>query len=204
VKKYIVLAPQSVRSTDIQVGDTFSSNQGLGYNEKVTGKVSKIDGDDIYMEGQRMPFSKESLIHVEGWSKEVGKLCLCSFDYKVGDILKSKHAWNEVVTEILDKGYVKTDLSNREHTNNLFKVIGEISPDALSYVKPGDEYDETEVEEWWWNPEIGVPVMKKLEEAWDKKIEMEGKLRPVYKIKGTLRTFSLIFLLLLFFNLSLF
>jgi hypothetical protein len=61
-------------SRDIQVGDTFKSNQGLKYEEFFEGKVSKIDGDDIYTEVERVPFSYSTLIVIEGWYKIIGEI----------------------------------------------------------------------------------------------------------------------------------
>lgn len=67
-----------------------------------------------------------------------GVLFLCSKDIKVGDI----------VDELLNTGeYEKFEIHTPNDVNleRQFKVIGEISPDALSFVKEGDEFEHDEL-----------------------------------------------------------
>lgn len=45
------------------------------------------------------------------------------------------------------------------------KVLGEISPDALSYVKEGDEFDEDQVKECFHDERIGIVIEKNFYDA---------------------------------------
>lgn len=62
------------------------------------------------------------------------KLFLCSRDIQVGDEL------THIRTGLKTKKQLGKSLSGE-----WIKVIGEISPDALAYVKEGDEFDENEI-----------------------------------------------------------
>lgn len=80
------------------------------------------------------------------------KLFLCSRDIQVGDsvfeILSDKTLGDEFIwTEDINKynyQYIEDDI--------VFKVIGEISPEAI-WVKELMEFDEDEIEEWYWHIE---------------------------------------------------
>jgi hypothetical protein len=77
------------------------------------------------------------------------KLFLCSRDIQVGDIVLCNYiGGKEKEWKVVDKAdksttniFIKTALKL-----GAYKVIGEISPDALSYVKEGQSYDESELE----------------------------------------------------------
>lgn len=68
------------------------------------------------------------------------KLFLCSRDIQVGDEYynsmgyKVDHTWDEEAIQ-----------DSKDFPDDIFKVIGEISPDAI-WVKEGDEFDEDELE----------------------------------------------------------
>lgn len=67
------------------------------------------------------------------------KLFLCSRDIQVGDIVKTRYY------EGLKDFHCGNEGARQAAINNgSFKIIGEISPDALRYVKEGDEFDEGE------------------------------------------------------------
>lgn len=115
--------------------------------------------------------SKDPYMYDDNW--EVVKLFVCSRNIKVGDkvkapvILNGQNAWStsaylnykgnfqQVVG--IDKEFIVT---GNTHINgggfttedsvvickyNSYKIIGEVSPDALSYVKEGQEFSEDEV-----------------------------------------------------------
>jgi hypothetical protein len=81
----------------------------------------------------------------EGMNKpayQLYMLFLCSRDIQVGDkTINSNTGKEEEYTEYL-KTYFKTATSNPH-----FKVIGEISPEAV-WVKEGDEFDEYQMGYW--------------------------------------------------------
>lgn len=149
------------------------------------GSIVKTMGEHMqpYKEGE-MPSNKAAY--------QLYKLFLCSRDIQVGDKIRATYPSTEgfdveclrsdedkshphwVVKGQDEKEYFYEDFAS-------FKVVGEISPNA-GWVKEGDEFDE--YEEWWWNPEVRRPVMKRLKEEWDKKIGIEGKLIVVCKVKG--------------------
>jgi len=78
------------------------------------------------------------LTYVEGEPRKV-KLFLCSRDIQVGDKVLDEEFCDWIVEE--------NDLKN---LSLLTKVIGEISKDAI-WVKEGDEFNEDEIEEWYWH-----------------------------------------------------
>lgn len=70
--------------------------------------------------------------------KEIeGKLVLTSSDIKIGD--KVYYNGKEHIVTI-------NSLESARASRNTFKVIGEVSPDALGYVKEGDEFDEDQIQ----------------------------------------------------------
>jgi hypothetical protein len=91
------------------------------------------------------------------------KLFLCSRDIKEGDtIFNINGGKSHIVKFISDNTYDVNyryidpgDLMGERYVCDCipkdvcYKVIGEISPDALSYVKEGDEFDEEEVRIIW-------------------------------------------------------
>lgn len=86
-------------------------------------------------------FAKYLTIEVKwkGSSQKYSKeLHLCSRDVKVGDELINQDGSKEIVMTEGDKSLL--------FDGNNFKVIGLISPMALSYVKEGDEFAEDEVQ----------------------------------------------------------
>jgi hypothetical protein len=78
---------------------------------------------------------------VEGEIKKV-KLFLCSRNIEVGD----KYYYNGTETDICDSEIRLEQIKEQEekHGQKRFKVIGEISPEAI-WVKEGDEFNEVDV-----------------------------------------------------------
>lgn len=89
------------------------------------------------------------------------KLFLCSKDIQVDDVVKSKHGFTEIIEQVMNGEYVETNLSKKEHINNVYKIIGEISPDAI-WVTEGMEFDEGELSKVLYytdrEPENHVPI----------------------------------------------
>ena len=88
--------------------------------------------------------------------KQKVQLFLCSRDIKVGD--KVSNGRNEFVVERIGGDIIMWDKTFRDEgflgpgylykqckASECFKVIGEISPNALSFVKEGDEFDERDI-----------------------------------------------------------
>ena len=85
------------------------------------------------------------------------KLMLCSRDIQVGDKVTSDslagkekkitsiHPWSHKpgFTVVLDN-----DPNGGASSHYYYKVIGEVSPIALEFVKEGDEFDEEDIELW--------------------------------------------------------
>jgi hypothetical protein len=65
------------------------------------------------------------------------KLFLCSRDIQIGDKAYSPHS---DFTTVIEDAYQLND-----RPSEWFKVMGEISPEALTFVKEGDEFDENEI-----------------------------------------------------------
>jgi hypothetical protein len=141
------------------------------------------------------------------------KLFLCSRDIQVGDKVKfqlvpNKTPWKELeVEEVygffgIDKTAILKDGDFKIHTtpdNFCFKVIGEISPEA-TWVKEGDEFDDTECEGYYgtggniieegklrgkrisvifnWRLDTDNEILERL------KIKENPEFRIIYKIKG--------------------
>lgn len=82
----------------------------------------------------------------------VVKMYLCSKNFTVGDTVYSKLKTTlfGIVGEIGKGGFwLSTETVEKipKHGfGNWGKIIGEISPDALRYVKAGDEFDEDEIQ----------------------------------------------------------
>lgn len=136
-------------------------------------------------------------------SKKV-KLFLCSRDIQIGDkVLCPMPYQNNKLEEFIitekPKNYhldmlVGRFADGREMkepaylNQSTFKIIGEISPDALSYIKEGDEIDENHVEAWYYDDlhksfllKVGrLSVLQVDEEKWR---ELRG-VRTIFKIKG--------------------
>lgn len=84
-------------------------------------------------------YANPSIDYFEGYQKV--KLFLCSRDIKVGDMVS--HVIG-AITYILKVGSYSDMIALQGL--NAFKVIGEISTDALAYVKEGDEFDDENCE----------------------------------------------------------
>lgn len=114
------------------------------------------------------------------WKKV--QLFLCSRDIQVGD---SYH---------FDVGYAsgekvadQEDVTQLHLENNPFKVIGPISPKA-TWVKEGDEFEEDQVQEWFWHKNQKA-FMFRADEEWVPKFleiskDKDWYERGHYMIKG--------------------
>jgi hypothetical protein len=85
-----------------------------------------------------------------GW-KPV-KLFLCSTDIQVGDeVIHNKITSTPVTVGDIVKGFVWFQETPGKYTlKDCYKVIGEVSPDAV-WVTEGMEFTEEQVEEWYWH-----------------------------------------------------
>jgi hypothetical protein len=101
------------------------------------------------------------------------KLFLCSRDIQVGDKVWYENMEQTVLT--IDNGLVHLSTGIKAKLGKPYKIIGEISPDALSYVKEGDEFDEEQV-----NIILGYPVVTGQEKYYDTEYECYMQ-RDVYK-----------------------
>lgn len=96
------------------------------------------------------------------------KLMLISKDIQIGDVIRSSGEGDgntnsaygsyditkehKVLHESKSgRGWITDTVMLTKLTS--FKVIGEISPDALSYVKEGQEFDEEQISEKWYGRE---------------------------------------------------
>jgi hypothetical protein len=88
------------------------------------------------------------------------KLFLCSYDIQIGDEMIidipsiPSHGEKRICKHVLPPATIIGETEPTYHLNDTgahlkhgecFKVIGEISPDALSYVQEGDEFDYEEL-----------------------------------------------------------
>lgn len=86
------------------------------------------------------------------------KLFLCSRDIQSGDKAYQEFGDKTISEEydfpkVFDNwtwAYKNSVPNHTVHIDNLFKVIGEISKDAI-WVKEGDELNEEQIEEWYWH-----------------------------------------------------
>lgn len=92
----------------------------------------KFQPNNILNHPQEYAKTKVELLNYKGY--KVVKPFLCSRDIQVGDKYLTPPDFKERICE--DNSY---DFSN------CFKVIGEISPDAI-WVKEGDEFEENQIE----------------------------------------------------------
>src|SRR4051812_38335154 len=114
---------------DVKVGDTFTSTKPNGDRYK----ASSIKDGYVYTSPLSFRFRIQDCT--------LNKLFLCSRDIQVGD--EVHHGAIEGATQIVDD--VEKFSKPHEITGQFFKIIGEISPDAI-WVKDGDEFEENDVE----------------------------------------------------------
>jgi hypothetical protein len=124
---------------------------------KITnGEIVMFKIDDKWTE----PCSFDSFIGSDIQEVKQGKLFLCSRDIKVGDKFKGKTLEEFICSNITEGDgnnyFPKETLiwTKDESDGNIeywrpksecFKVIGQISPNALSFVKEGDEFEEYQI-----------------------------------------------------------
>jgi hypothetical protein len=98
---------------------------------------------------------------VKRWEKHINEqedfekvqLWLCSWDIQIGDRMydSSRNQYGKYNGQIelwhtyLVEGKTGKEAIQSISTKDLFKVIGEISPAALEFVKEGDEFDDEQV-----------------------------------------------------------
>lgn len=131
-------------------------------NAYFIGKTLHLSAGNLNKPPLRLMLKKHPEVKTYGeWLNKVAKkakLFLCSADIQVGDKKvcliyphRTSHPFSlrehEWVAEVKFEHQLKflTGLRDNGAGNELFKVIGEISPDALNYVKEGDEFDEDQV-----------------------------------------------------------
>lgn len=85
--------------------------------------------------------TKEAVIFAVESMQIPVKLCLCSTDIQVGDNVQNNQGAIIPWTNEMEKLFIQGSLLK----DGLFKVIGEISPDTLGYVKEGMELNEEDV-----------------------------------------------------------
>lgn len=131
-----------------------------------------------YIEGDKFMNDISEEVTLPKWKTRFNfqkvKLFLCSRDIQVVD-----EAW----FKDLNGEYQKETCNYIEnYTNDCFKVIGEISPEAI-WVKEGNEFDEDEVQEFWGQAETHQPMIKRLDKRFDEKL-LKQNCPIVFKIKG--------------------
>lgn len=128
------------------------------------------------------------------------KLFLCSRDVKVGDeVIKLAGTVDEGKGTIVQLGetVVRLKLNDLDENNepiiagyqmkSIIKVIGEKSPEA-TWVKEGDEFDESEIEAWWWDVNRGwfryrYEADDELRE-YIRIVNKRGDISKIFKLKG--------------------
>jgi hypothetical protein len=124
-----------------------------------------------------LPFKKVYTTQGEPFPKKV-KLFLCSRDIQVGDkcVGFTGGEWFDVT------------VSDPTKLIDTYKVIGEISPEA-TWVKEGDEFDEDEWRERYWDTEVNRFLNWKVETVDDENTNIvnalkEGILKKLVELKG--------------------
>lgn len=110
-------------------------------------------------------------------SKKV-KLFLCSRDIQVGDTVRDKTGKEFIFTKDVAKFPKCYDL--------VYKVIGEVSPEAMIFVKEGMEFDE--YEEWWYSIKFKNFFFKYIEgdinrEEYNDSLKREENVKRYIKLK---------------------
>ncbi len=85
--------------------------------------------------------SEEQSVGLKEKDAKLAKLFLCSRDIQVGDKLTG---WSNKTYHIAIEEDIEL-FKNAGVTDDIFKVIGEISPDAI-WVKEGDEFEEEDLQ----------------------------------------------------------
>jgi hypothetical protein len=129
---------------------------------------------------------------------------LCSKDIQVGDTVFLQNSYNYFATVIdkignSDRDIVLDEMPERRKNGTLdsremIKIVGELSKDA-SWIKEGDEFDDNEIEEWYWHIEqnclaISVKFAEEIsnkppnfhKNTWENNKSVFK--RKIYKIKG--------------------
>jgi hypothetical protein len=152
--------------------------------------IPSVDGEGTFESwGYISEENQPQYIHHPHEMKKV-KLFLCSRDIQVGDKVKFKLSPSTVEvdaecmeridfqsTVVIKDGDFKVHTTCPDQFNMCYKIIGEISPDALGYVKEGDAFDENQIKLHKickGVPNLGLCVLSKCCEFFD----------AVYKIKG--------------------
>jgi hypothetical protein len=139
----------------------------------IEGEIKEGDKYFAYGHIQTCTTTAKDLLVGLNKNYKLHKLFLCSRDIQVGD----KFTRGDIAETALD--IVEGDIQFKDTKNLMqcgtdflfywpvkecFKVIGEISPDALSYVKEGDEFDEDEVQ-WCYRESVGLSASNDKEDV---------------------------------------
>lgn len=161
---------------EVKTGDNYIDTLA-----KIPGKVWRL-----YPEGIDFPLEQMRKV----------QLFLCSRDIKAGDKVWDwlNERFEEVDTSFIAEEtsdgknvpcwYLKTQPKTFHETQFLIKVIGPISLEA-TWVKEDDEFEEKEVEAWWWTDkyEYFQRQVYRSEKHDKKKENLFLKLKKVFKIK---------------------
>ncbi len=157
-------------------------------------KYLPVEGE-IKEEEIGISINNATYTHHDHLGKDYGKpakLFLCSRDIQVGDkdyyyidstqnnkIEKAPDYWDIINIKPEPNGHVAVIFNNNAFLwiEEVFKVVGEISPEAI-WVKEGDEFDKDEVEEWWEGS-----LKKGIDEWFDGQSLKDGD-KIILKIKG--------------------
>lgn len=129
-------------------GDVFyidpTSKDGAGFVHRHEAKKAQFFlcsrdmhvGDDVYL------FKEEELLHMDGKHVTI----------KASDKLGVLDIKEDLVTVVVRRLHGTGKSGGRFGKEEIFKVLGPVSPKATQ-VKEGDEFEEDQVEEWWyWLP----------------------------------------------------
>jgi len=170
---------------EIKEGDYAYDDSILSTSDKKIVKILKVDRR---IKDHRSAQSETGTYSNAGLAKlKLVKLFLCSRDIRVGDIVRRSTLpiIEYKVTELYDEETVfiesaKDILRTFGDPKSLFKVIGEISPESLGWVKEGMEFDEGEVKK------EKVSKRSHVEQYFDTELQEEGE-RWVYDNYDTIK-----------------
>lgn len=128
---------------EIKVGDKIRS-ESFGHPPVTVTKISE-DGSIYWTDELDLADPMGSYYGVrKEKAQKVGKLFLCSRDIQVGDTVHYKydHSLKWTVDKVFDTTFRSGSMESP--LNVVYKVIGEISPEAV-WIKEGDEFDEEDI-----------------------------------------------------------
>lgn len=104
-------------------------------------------GDDARKSGKFVTVNESNITHLESSGALVYKCYLVTGEFNEGDTVKDKTGKDMIVTKSV-LGLKNSDL--------LYKVIAEVSEEALSFAKEGKEYLDEQIELWTYKTENRV------------------------------------------------